>query len=159
MKRALPLGAALTLAACGGAEPPPLAPIQDEVALLVKDDFLMMQDCPNLGGLELRGELDIAGIVGVCRITVGPDGAVLSLCEEVPGKRERELELVYFAVDAQQGPLRLVETPIVVDLTRERSPMVEVDFSAVDVRTFPDEDDDGASNLDEVCQGTDPYAP
>ena len=157
MKRVI-LGAALALTACGGSEPiaPPV--VLDEVALLVKDDYLMAADCPGRPGLDLRGELDIAGIVGVCRVTVGDDGAVLSLCEEVPGKRPRDLTLVYYAVD-EQGPLRLVETPLTVDLTRETNARVEVDFAMVDARTLPDEDDDGASNLDEVCQGTDPYAP
>jgi hypothetical protein len=147
----------LGLAACGGPEPVPL-PVQDEVALLVEDDFLAEQGCARLGSLAVKGELSIAGVLGYCRISVKTDGSVRSLCEKVPGKKARSVTLTYLGEDAE-GPLELVELEDTVDLTAETRSRVPLDFTTKTRRLLQDADGDGRSNLEELCAGEDPRRP
>lgn len=149
-----PLALASLLAACGGQEVAP-RPVQDEVALLVQDDFLAQQDCARLGTLQVKGELSIMGVLGYCRISVKADGSVLSLCEKVPAKKERTLTLTYLAED-EVGPLEIVELEDTVDLTAETRTRVPLDFSTETRRVLQDADNDGRSNLEELCAGDDP---
>lgn len=149
------LGAAL--AACGGEPPPPL-PVLDEVDVLVQDDFLLEADCPQIAGLALRGRVKIEGIAATCGLTIQQDGQVLSICGDVPGQQTWTLTVEYLADDGP-GELLVMSLVETLDLTSARRSPVPLDLSRVEARTTPDQDDDGASNLEELCQGTDPRAP
>ncbi len=144
----------LVLGACGGQEPLPL-PVVSMVDVLVQDDFLSKQDCLNLGRLDLRGRVAISGVAATCRLTVNQDGTVLSICGDVPGLRARDFTIEYLAKDAG-GELVLVRTAESLDLTAETRSRVPLDLSRNRDRVFADEDGDGASNLQEFCEGTDP---
>ncbi len=142
------------LSACGGEEPAPL-PILDIVDVLVQGDFLSKQDCAMLGQLDLRGRVEISAVAATCRLTINADGTVLSICGDVPAKRSRDFTVQYLATDAI-GELLLVQTEVSLDLTAETQARVTLDLSKEDLRQLPDEDMDGQSNLQELCEGSDP---
>lgn len=156
-RRGLAAGLALAFvtAGCGGTEPPPPRPVLDVVDVLVKDAFLLEQECPSLAGYTLRGVVRISGVAATCRLTITGDGDVLSICGDVPGKKPRELTIDYVATDGA-GDLVLVTTEEVLDLSEQRTSPVTLDLKFSELRTLPDEDEDGDSNLAEVCAGTDP---
>lgn len=156
MRRMFPsLCLAASALACGGAEPPPPRPVLDVVDVLVQDDFLVQQDCPALAGYDLRGVVRISGVAATCRLTIQGNGNVLSICGDVPGMKARELSIDYLATDTV-GDLVLVTTEQVLDLTDQTRSPVTLDLSREDRRALPDDDDDGASNLAEICAGSDP---
>ncbi|CAN0586979.1 unnamed protein product, partial [Laminaria digitata] len=61
----------------------------------------------------------------------------------------------YLATDAV-GELLLVQTEVSLDLTDETQARVTLDLSKEELRQLPDEDMDGQSNLQELCEGSDP---
>ncbi len=108
-----------------------------------------------LGQLDLRGRVEISAVAATCRLTINADGTVLSICGDVPAKRSRDFTVQYLGTDAV-GDLLLVQTEVSLDLTDETQARVTLDLSKEDLRQLPDEDMDGQSNLQELCEGSDP---
>lgn len=148
----------LCLAACGGTEPPAPAPIAEKVSLLIRDEFLSTQPCDDLAGLDVAAELQVAGVLGVCSVRVKEDGTALSICDRIPGRREREVELLYF-IEKKTEIIELLSVTTTVDLTEETRQRVELDFTRASERRMNDDDDDGASNFEELCTGRNPRDP
>lgn len=145
---------ALVLVACGGTEPLPLAEPVDEVSLLIRDEGLSLQYCAARAELEVKAKLEISGVLGHCNVSVKEDGSALSLCDEVPAKKPRDVRLVYYHPQ-KQYELELLAVTISIDLTDETRERVELDFSDGE-RDRYDDDDDGMDNFDELCAGRDP---
>ena len=144
------------MAACGGEEPLPTEPL-DHVSVLVRDEFLSVQSCPNLAQLAPSVELQISGVYGKCRVQLNDEGAAVSLCDQVPGKTARDFTLVYF-LNYKKRRMELASVTSTLDLTNETREMVPIDFTRAE-RTLQDSDGDGDSNVDELCTGSDPLDP
>lgn len=150
--------ALLCLAACGPAAPGTPAPVAQNVSLLVRDEFLSTQPCDDLSGLDISAELQVTGVLGACGVRVKEDGTALSICDRIPGRRERDVDLVYFTERASTT-IEILSVTTRIDLTEETRRMVELDFTPVSERRMNDDDGDGATNLEELCAGTDPRNP
>jgi hypothetical protein len=123
----------------------------------VRDDALLSTPCATFPTLGIRARLEISGVLGVCRVHLKDDGSALSLCDDVPAKKPRDVTLTYY-YPQKETSLDLVTVETSIDLTGETEEMVEIDFSDA-VRTVHDDDGDGVSSYEELCTARDPRRP
>ena len=114
--------------------------------------------CNDIAGLQ--AELQVAGRMGNCPLDIAPDRSVSGTCPSVPTGRPVQIRLAYFIQLDPETRVTLAVANQDIDLTTPSSPIVQVNFpdSAVmysDLDQF-DDDTDRVSNLEEVCNGTDP---
>ena len=103
-------------------------------------------------GLEVK--LEVPG-VGECPLDFAADGTVTGACADVPNGGVIELRLVYFVRRGDRS-VELARVAHRLDLSDNADPELRVDLTADAFDAAIDDDRDGATNVDEVCRGTDP---
>jgi len=140
----------LALTACGGTDAGSM-----HVALRVHQAI----NCDN-GIAGLQAELQVAGRTGNCPLDVAEDRSISGFCPAIPTGRPVQIRLAYFIDLDPDTRVTLAVANQDIDLTTPSDTVVVVSFpdSAVmysDLDQF-DDDTDRISNLEEVCNGTDP---
>lgn len=106
----------------------------------------------------LQATLQIAGVAERCPLEVRADTqTVEGRCAAVPTGTVIDLRLVYYVLLAMQNdPVELATSSLQADLRSISSKAVVIDFNQGELVRDYDDDQDGKSNLDEVCAGEDP---
>lgn len=124
--------------------------VATELAFQVAEDV-----CDQPG---LQAYLQVTGIPGICPLTVNPDRTIEGRCAPIPTGAIRDVRLVYYIVQADEE-VRLATATVQVDLRDVENRSVRVNFNSSMLVTSFDDDEDGQTNLDEFCVGTDPRQP
>ena len=120
----------------------------DEVELVVRVGELPCA-VPNL---DVR--LEAAGVDGFCPLSASSSGVATGLCGPVPAAT-LTLRVTYdLAIDGTT--ITLATATKTIDATRPSSAQIDVEFAGDELDTDMDFDSDGATNISEVCDGTDP---
>lgn len=146
--------AALCMTACGG-EPGDEGPTQrfefQRHALLCE-----VPGCFQLpeGVTCLQAKLEATGVPGVCPLNVLEDRTVSGSCR-TPAHEVRDFRLVYYSyVGTVEVQLAVVLARL--DLREETKENIRLEFPQDHLMTDFDEDQDGRTNLAEICAGTNP---
>lgn len=136
---------AATLAACGGEATEGTA-----IALRVHQ---MGCTIP-----ALQASLQVEGLAERCPLEVRADTqTVEGRCAAVPTGAVVDLRLVYYVLVAMENdPVELATIALQADLRSISSKAVVVDFNQGELVRDYDDDQDGKSNLTEVCAGGNP---
>jgi hypothetical protein len=105
----------------------------------------------------LQAKLEVAPFPD-CPLTVASDDTVTGDCPAVPAGAMREFKLVYFVLLANdpKPELDLATAVADVDLTGWTQKTLELDFPSDSINTDIDDDNDGLSNIQELCMGKNP---
>lgn len=95
--------------------------------------------------------------LGTCDLEVAEDRTVSGRCQGVPTGKGHTLSLVYW-VDYAGTRLEVARSSVYVDFTDEDRSVVPIDFSGAPL-SYPDDDRDNRSNLQELCLGQNPTDP
>lgn len=141
---------------CGGEEPAEGSHIQFQQHALMCD----IPGCDMLptGITCIQAELSATGVGGTCQLTVGQDRTVSGICR-TPAQEVRDFRLAYYTyVGAQKIDLAVVLARL--DLRGETRSQIELIFPQNRVMAGAndgfDDDSDGRSNIQEICEGTNP---
>jgi hypothetical protein len=109
---------------------------------------------------QLQAKLQNDRVVGSCPLMVNPDDTVSGTCPAVPTGMRTTFRLEYYIVEeAPTGEMKEVQLAVAVkilDLTDFKRKTAVLEFSEGELMTNFDDDDDGLSNIIEVCTGRDP---
>lgn len=141
---------------CGGEEPAEGSPIRFQQHALMCN----LPGCDQLpeGVTCIQAELAASGVGGTCQLVVSQDRTVSGVCR-TPAKEVRDFRLVYYTyIGADKIQLAVVLARL--DLREETRSQIELVFPQNRVMAGVDEgfddDGDGRSNIQEVCEGTNP---
>lgn len=145
---------ALGLFACGGeaneAEPEQRIAFQRHALMCEIPGCFQLPD----GVPCIQAKLEATGVPGVCPLDVLEDRTVSGSCR-TPAHEVRDFRLVYYTY-AGPEEVQLAVVLARLDLREETNENIQLTFPQEMLLTNFDQDQDGRSNIQEICEGTNP---
>ena len=102
----------------------------------------------------IQAKLEATGVPGVCPLEVNADRTVTGVCR-TPAQDIRDFRLVYYTFRGVEE-IQLAVVLARLDLREETRRSITLEFPQGRVMADLDDDNDGRSNIQEVCEGTNP---